>query len=194
MLGIIGAGGIRNCYSCYDITYPELGSLCIIKFFQDKARHKDLEYHKREIRTHYQALEYTRKFYQRIGECSIKCSQFFYLPAWIVELSQNKYANVEPFISEIEQAAKKRELDKLPELQALVHFTYIESKGNEILGDIQGWKGILTDPQIHSKYATWNFYATGNGGPAEIIKFEKTHRCNEICQKLKLQALETLEP
>eukprot|EP00960_Hanusia_phi_P007082 201984-Hanusia_phi.AAC.3 len=68
--------------------------------------------------------------------------------------------------------------------QAFSHFTW-EASGHKILVcDIQGVGDVWTDPQIHSR--DQEGYGKGNMGKDGIEKFFESHKCNPICQWLKL--------
>ncbi|MDR3549276.1 MAG: hypothetical protein P4M11_13610 [Candidatus Pacebacteria bacterium] len=75
--------------------------------------------------------------------------------------------------------------------QAFSHFTYEHSNGALIIVDIQGvWdegtqRFLLTDPAIHSIYHKKNYGLT-DLGKLGVIRFFKTHKCNDFCKKLKL--------
>ena len=74
--------------------------------------------------------------------------------------------------------------------QAFSHFTFEESKGSLIVVDIQGTVNKdgdleITDPAIHTEFYSKRFGAT-NLGKLGIVKFFRTHECNDICKKLRL--------
>ena len=74
--------------------------------------------------------------------------------------------------------------------QAFSHFTFEYTKGTLIMVDIQGVvdkKNILkiTDPAIHSELYRKKFGIT-NFGQFGIVKFFRTHKCNDLCRKLGL--------
>ena len=71
-------------------------------------------------------------------------------------------------------------------LPAFSHWTWVVSGRQELVCDLQGVYGncyVLADPAIHSleqKYGITDF------GKLGIHKFFETHKCTEICKKLKL--------
>mmetsp|Transcript_51220 Transcript_51220/g.146241 ORF Transcript_51220/g.146241 Transcript_51220/m.146241 type:complete len:1008 (+) Transcript_51220:99-3122(+) len=67
--------------------------------------------------------------------------------------------------------------------QAFSHFTHDFSGGKMAVVDIQGVHSNLTDPQIHSEFRC---FGAGNLGNAGIDAFFVTHKCSELCKKLKL--------
>ena len=74
--------------------------------------------------------------------------------------------------------------------QAFSHFTFEYTKGTLIMVDIQGVineKNILkiTDPAIHSELYRRKFGIT-NFGQFGIVKFFRTHQCNDFCHQLGL--------
>ena len=70
--------------------------------------------------------------------------------------------------------------------QAFSHFTYEKSGRTLLVCDIQGVGDLWTDPQIHS--IKEDAYGKGNLGQQGIDKFLESHKCNEICRWLKLDA------
>jgi len=68
---------------------------------------------------------------------------------------------------------------------AFSHFTYLCSGRKLVVVDIQGVNDLYTDPQMHT--VDKKGFGKGNMGKAGIEKFLNTHKCNAICQYLKLQ-------
>jgi len=68
--------------------------------------------------------------------------------------------------------------------QAFSHLTYVESKGQYLVVDIQGVGDMYTDPQIHSKDGEG--FGIGNCGVEGMEEFFKSHKCNTLCQYLGL--------
>eukprot|EP00826_Nyctotherus_ovalis_P031897 TRINITY_DN2567_c0_g2_i1.p1 TRINITY_DN2567_c0_g2~~TRINITY_DN2567_c0_g2_i1.p1 ORF type:complete len:574 (+),score=226.35 TRINITY_DN2567_c0_g2_i1:195-1916(+) len=81
--------------------------------------------------------------------------------------------------------------------QAFSHFTFEYSMGTMIVVDIQGITEeegnlSLTDPAIHSMMYKEHFGET-NHGKLGILRFFKTHKCNEYCKRLYLTDLRNAE-
>lgn len=81
--------------------------------------------------------------------------------------------------------------------QAFSHFTYEYSVGTMIVVDIQGIADengnlCLTDPAIHSAMFKGDFGET-NHGKLGIMRFFKTHHCNDYCKCLCLTDLRNAE-
>ncbi|ETV90512.1 hypothetical protein H310_14702 [Aphanomyces invadans] len=74
--------------------------------------------------------------------------------------------------------------DQVVTAQAFSHFSFEQSKGQLMVVDLQGVGSIFTDPQIHSLNAAK--YGHGNLGEAGMATFFATHRCNRICNALRL--------
>jgi len=79
--------------------------------------------------------------------------------------------------------------------QAFSHFTYDATHGKELVCDLQGvWNATdgftMTDPVIHHVSRTGRRHTNGatDKGADGILNFFKTHRCNQLCQFLGLQA------
>lgn len=97
--------------------------------------------------------------------------------------------------SEIPQVDE--EANYLEAIQAFSHFSYIRSKHNFIVVDLQGVyvggdtpKFVLTDPAIHSRSQTsrvsWMNLGRTDRGEKGIATFFMTHRCGETCRGLGL--------
>ena len=77
--------------------------------------------------------------------------------------------------------------------QAFSHYTWVKSGKQLVVCDLQGVtrgdKIFLTDPAIHSEnYMLLQPKTGGNNlGPPGIKKFFKSHRCNTVCKKMRLQ-------
>jgi len=79
--------------------------------------------------------------------------------------------------------------------QAFSHFTYEYSLGTMLVVDVQGvfngYNLVITDPAIHSVLFKDKFGYT-NHGKVGILRFFRTHRCNEYCKRSKLLNLESI--
>uniref|UniRef100_A0A3B3CQC0 Alpha-type protein kinase domain-containing protein n=1 Tax=Oryzias melastigma TaxID=30732 RepID=A0A3B3CQC0_ORYME len=80
---------------------------------------------------------------------------------------------------------------------AFGHFTYLLSKRQEVVVDLQGWvtangKGLtyLTDPQIHSTRTRRGPSDFAGSGIRCFLREQHGPKCNEICQRLKLPPLD----
>lgn len=85
--------------------------------------------------------------------------------------------------------------------QAFSHFTFDRSKGELMVVDLQGTCNaamdgtpycLLTDPQVHSTGGFGSFGA-GDLGIKGVNTFFKNHRCNHLCQKLRLRSQNELQ-
>ena len=82
--------------------------------------------------------------------------------------------------------------------QAFSHFTYMWSKREKIVCDLQGVldKSLLqplfefTDPVIHykSKSGRKNVFGRTDKGQKGINDFFKTHKCNNVCKALGINS------
>ena len=68
--------------------------------------------------------------------------------------------------------------------QAFSHFTFHESKGAEMVVDVQGVGDLYTDPQFHT--VDGEEYGEGNLGPRGMASFLSTHHCDDLCRLLDL--------
>ena len=77
--------------------------------------------------------------------------------------------------------------------QAFSHYTWVKSEKRLIICDLQGVtrcnKIFLTDPAIHCEdyMLLQPKYGGNNLGPPGIKKFFASHKCNNVCIKMKLQ-------
>jgi Alpha-kinase family len=71
--------------------------------------------------------------------------------------------------------------------QAFSHFTFVESKGEVLICDIQGVSDIYTDPAIHT--ADKKHYGTGNLGHRGMALFLYSHECNFVCRQVRTRLL-----
>ncbi|EFP78588.2 alphaK A4 [Puccinia graminis f. sp. tritici CRL 75-36-700-3] len=75
-------------------------------------------------------------------------------------------------------------------MNAFTHWSYVESKGNSLICDLQGVGPILTGPQIIDlDHTQW---ADGNNAKEGISMFIKNHICNEFCIQLRLESPDTI--
>ena len=76
--------------------------------------------------------------------------------------------------------------------QTFVHFTYVKSKEQLMVTDIQGVGYSLCDPEVASTQQVdvadkSIFFCTGNLSTAAINTFKSEHKCNTYCKLLKLK-------
>ena len=75
-------------------------------------------------------------------------------------------------------------------LHTFAHWTWVYTKGNILICDIQGVTAnntfLLTDPALHHKDDMKFMYSETNLGEDGIVQFFKTHQCNKLCQGLNL--------
>ena len=74
--------------------------------------------------------------------------------------------------------------------QAFSHWTYVHSKSDLLVCDIQGQqanKFYLTDPAIHSRAEKGPYFGRTDHGIKGQQAFFKTHKCNNLCLVLGLR-------
>jgi hypothetical protein len=75
-------------------------------------------------------------------------------------------------------------------LNAFSHWTYQATNEYLIVSDLQGFKSdgayLLTDPAIICA-DDWDRFSSTNLAKKGIKKFFQTHKCNQVCEKLKLK-------
>eukprot|EP01133_Synstelium_polycarpum_P009756 gene9756-11393_t len=67
------------------------------------------------------------------------------------------------------------------------HFSYENSNHELLIVDIQGVNDFYTDPQIHTK--SGKGFGEGNLGETGFHKFLQSHKCNAVCDFLKLKQI-----
>jgi myosin-heavy-chain kinase len=74
--------------------------------------------------------------------------------------------------------------------EAFSHFTLQESGGSMLVCDLQGVEDLLTDPQIHTEEGKG--LGMGNMGEEGIEKWAQSHKCNEVCTRLRLKPVQQI--
>lgn len=69
--------------------------------------------------------------------------------------------------------------------QAYSHFTYVHSRGQCIVVDIQGVGAYYTDAQIHTRNGKG--FGLGNLGAPGLVAFVGSHACTRVCRALGLR-------
>jgi len=112
-----------------------------------------------------------------------------YLAQRFVEGDYTKYNNNYGWVNHNETKANMI-------AQAFSHFTYEYSLGAMLVVDIQGVYNddhlIITDPAIHSLLFKDRFGYT-NHAKVGMLRFFRTHKCNDYCKQLKLLNLEPIK-
>lgn len=72
--------------------------------------------------------------------------------------------------------------------QAFSHFTFERSQGRFLVCDLQGVGHLLTDPAIHTRDAERFKLSDTNLGEDGFKFFFSSHKCNDICSKLRLKS------
>ncbi|KAK3248153.1 hypothetical protein CYMTET_42375 [Cymbomonas tetramitiformis] len=67
--------------------------------------------------------------------------------------------------------------------QAFSHFSFVDSQGQTMICDIQGWGTTYTDPQVLTRDKKFGPADLGSTG---MDKFFSTHRCGHFCKLLGL--------
>jgi len=91
-----------------------------------------------------------------------------------IEGDYNKYTNNWDWVNPVDRNTP----------QAFSHYTYEASEHKILICDVQGVCDLYTDPQMHTHDGKG--CGKGNMGQRGIDKFLSAHRCNAICQYLKL--------
>lgn len=109
----------------------------------------------------------------------------------VITLEKYLDGNFEKHINNTGEIYTESELGK--KCEAFVHYTYVVSKEQLMVVDIQGVGFQLCDPEIASKTLKDEtnsiLFCTGNLSTYAIEGFKKNHVCNEYCDMLKLPDL-----
>ncbi|XP_062864817.1 alpha-protein kinase 1 [Trichomycterus rosablanca] len=173
---------------------------------KDYLKEKKIHTHLSDVERQMTAQFYVMEFNKRLYENNIT-TQIFYIPSEILLLLESDSivacVSVEPymlgkFIKLTNNTSKTNKQHSTTEFGlAFGHFTYMFSKQQEVVVDLQGWvsgngKGLmyLTDPQIHTlrkPRSANNFHLSG------ITKFlqDQHGECNSICSAAALHTLTT---
>lgn len=162
-----------------------------------KGHSKGKEWYQHDLRIRRIAQSYARKFNEHDPPIKI-----YYTSVFIIHFQKpfkgNTYALIEKFIGSNYEKYNNNcgwisgddEGVECPTAQAFSHFTFMESKKNLLIVDIQGcekWNSfICSDPEIHSAHQDVS-YGYGDLGWKGINAFFNSHVCNEICHIFKKQ-------
>eukprot|EP00455_Lapot_gusevi_P006767 TRINITY_DN1289_c0_g4_i2.p1 TRINITY_DN1289_c0_g4~~TRINITY_DN1289_c0_g4_i2.p1 ORF type:complete len:364 (+),score=69.66 TRINITY_DN1289_c0_g4_i2:172-1263(+) len=178
-------GALRFVYHLKDLSADTSASY-VAKMSFDPRDNADRSVYFKDIEMQCYAREYAKKFNKYNPPKKVD-----FVAAWILELVQRPskpICGVERFI---EGPYRKHNNnygyvseDERNTPQAFSHFSYEASGHTVLICDIQGVGDLYTDPQMHS--IDGKGFGKGNLGKRGFDKFLQTHRCNRICQYLKL--------
>ena len=142
---------------------------------------RDFLYYAEDLKLQHLSESYAKKFNQYM-----KKELIHYVQAVIGETEYGEYCLLEPWLPGFKKynnnGGYTNEDDAWGEIaQAFTHFTHMVSHGSEMICDIQGFEGQLTDPNIHSQCGN---KTSGDFGQQGMGKFYQTHRCNQYCKKI----------
>ena len=112
---------------------------------------------------------------------------------WLVEKQIkarrfDKYVGNTGDIIPIEQCKNDRMKKDRTICTAFAHWTYVPSKQQCLVLDLQGGGGQFTDVEIVTVEESANHFGCGNLGLSSITNFFQQHSCNLLCQLLKISA------
>jgi len=180
-------GGLRLVFHLRDTSEPE--TAFVAKLSKDPRDNEIRSVYFSDVQMQAVAAHFARKYnsynppkrVEFISACVLELKQREGSPVCGVEKfikgHYRKYNNNQGWISEDDRNTPA----------SFSHFSYVVSDKELLICDIQGVGDIYTDPQIHSKDGKG--FGKGNLGQEGINHFLSTHRCNRICQFLKLPNL-----
>lgn len=173
-------GGNRVCHRLYQLGNGGDSVTCVAKMFKRKVSSK---------------AYFDEALTQVVAECFAQAFnrqekyRIAFVPAAVMALKDrnDQLLGVEPLMKG--EYKKHNDNDGHVETneflpQAFSHFSWEASGHSLVVVDIQGVSHCYTDPQIHT--IEGRSFGVGNMGSAGILKFLKSHRCNRVCQDLRL--------
>jgi hypothetical protein len=185
----IAAGNLRVALRMVDHSRPKGNQCCAAKYV--KPEHfdgHDRAYIDVEMQEACRAIS-------RAFNAHLPPKHVTFLSCWVIKREGTGIANhlqvlaVEPFIDPSSYVKHNNNYGfVLPNArntpQAFSHFSWEHTQHKMMVVDIQGVGDVYTDPQIHT--ADGRGFGQGNCGMKGISQFLRTHRCNPICEMLKL--------
>ncbi|EGC29009.1 myosin heavy chain kinase C [Dictyostelium purpureum] len=179
-------GSCRTAHKLKDWSHPDQG--LVGKFSTNKKTTRDSYFTDVLMQT------FCAKWAEKFNEAKPP-KPITFLPSYVYELIDHPppypVCGGEPFI---EGDYKKHNnnsgyvsSDARNTPQSFSHFSYELSNHELLIVDIQGVNDFYTDPQIHTKNGEG--FGEGNLGETGFHKFLQTHKCNPVCDFLKLKPI-----
>ncbi|EFP83000.2 alphaK A1 [Puccinia graminis f. sp. tritici CRL 75-36-700-3] len=160
----------------------------LLRAYQEAIKNSNSSLLTSVLRKKANAFELVRHCIVFVGEESFP-SEVYFLEA-ALSGSYVKYSSNVNFAVTSNQPGL--DIDNLMLMSAFTHWSYVNSKGNSLICDLQGAGSIITDPQILDRdNGRW---ADGNNASEGIKQFVDNHRCNKVCEALKFQPPDQLVP
>lgn len=180
-------GGLRLVFHLKDTSEPNISF--VAKLSRDPRDKKLRSVYFEDVRTQAVAAHFARKYNTYNPPKKVE-----FLVACVLELKQREgspVCGVERFISGHYRKYNNNKgwvsEDDRNTPGTFCHFSYVASNRELLICDIQGVGDVYTDPQIHSKDGQG--FGKGNLGQEGMDHFLSSHRCNRICQFLRLPNL-----
>jgi len=177
-------GGLRLVFHLRDTSEPE--TAFVAKLSIDHRDNKTRLSYFEDVRMQAVAAYFAKKYNSHQPPKLVE-----FISAYVLELKQREgtpVCGVEKFIKGHYRKYNNNtgwiSDDQRNTPASFCHFSWVASKKNLLICDIQGVGDIYTDPQIHSHDGKG--YGKGNLGHEGIIDFLESHQCNRICQFLHL--------
>ena len=147
------------------------------------------------------AANYSAEF-NRENQFRSDASQMQFVPVGVMEVkaestSNPKYFTYEPYLGDGGYTKFNTNFHYIQTdddefsatCQAFSHYTWQKSGNQQLMCDLQGVKMrskvVLTDPVIHCTNVLW--HGSTNFGTKGIQQFFRTHKCNHLCEAMKLK-------
>lgn len=180
-------GGLRLVFHLKDLNEPDVAF--VMKMSRDQRDNQSKQgrtIYYEDVRMQAYCAHFARKFNTYNPPKKVE-----FLEAFILELKQragSPVCGVEKFIKG-QYKKYNNNVGWVSDMHrntpaAFCHFSYIASEKKFIICDVQGVGDVYTDPQMHSHNGEG--FGKGNLGQEGINHFLRTHKCNRICEFLRI--------
>lgn len=195
------SGGIRLAYHAYSETHNK--RMVLKRFKRSGGKYNSYRNYLEYVETQRVVSVHTEHFNQqkpphvpRIQFLTVDVVDFGAIAVDGMPKPQNRWYTMEEYVlgtyskynNNTGYASPSEDAINLA-MQAFSHFTWVNSKKQLVVCDLQGLTNtngtFLTDPAIHAK-EYWRFGRT-NFGPKGIRRFFQSHICNCFCEEMGLE-------
>ncbi|PLW53152.1 hypothetical protein PCANC_11322 [Puccinia coronata f. sp. avenae] len=210
---IVGEGSMRRAYSAQIKTKSRRGGAPRITNWVAKVRYHNrfpnIKLHATDARMQdYQgviakspsnllttALRQKAKAFNIVRHCVIFTGEET-SPSEVYFLEASLPGQYVKYLSNVNFSVTSRQpgmdIDNLSIMNGFTHWSYVASRGNTLVCDLQGVGSTITDPQIVDRnHVLWG---DGNNATRGIQQFLENHICNDVCRALKLGSPKDIIP
>lgn len=183
---------MRHVYELTDLSMPPGQQQCVAKVSKDPLERRETYF--AEVEMQFKCKDLAAQY-----NATSPPKRIDFVTPCVIEFTRRRTACGAPLVALVEPMLKgcyakhsnnfgfvDTTLDRNTP-QAFSHWTWVTSRGQLLVCDIQGVGDMFTDPQIHSNAGHNNFlYGRGDMGIEGIRRFFQSHRCNALCRSLGL--------